>query len=685
MLHLLVITSRPLMDDKGKPITLLDVEEERRRIRTALHHAQVATHVEYVPHATTGAVKTALRDAWNVVHFTGHGTDDGRLVLENEFGEAHALTPTETAQLFHQSRARLVVLSACHSETIARELRKAGVPALVAIDARKPIADRAATIFAEHFYGALARGWTIGKAFRDAQESVALDDSVGDKHPPLDDDGKPETPWSQRFTLIGDDTIAFAVEAFYETPQPEPRLIGNLRARNTNFVGRAKEIVEIVKQFDASKQARVALVGTPGIGKTELAKAVAWWYIERGKVDAVLWASASRDEGEFVLRDLGSLLAIAIRALRLPVTEQSSFDEQKRAVRDLCAAQRTIVILDNWETLEPRARKEVWDFVLSLPPSTRVIITSRETLPPKDARNYELDTLTIEDGARLFVNIARNAGYFDRNPTLSKEDVTILNAIVERLGGYPLAIEVVAGQTASRALDAIWRDLLQIPKNVLEGKDELTGEPRGVWTSLGFSYNVLPTREQTLFRRMGVFLAPARAEDVVAIVGETTDDGRPPTADRRLLTNEGRKPALSESEGTKDEGGMREALDALVRRSLVRMREGTYALLPIVREYALSQLEEAGEDARELHARAVIYYGQKGTLDAALIASEHLFELAARYNARSAAETFVKYVIRFYPALRTRGYWTEARRKSEQMILVARALGDKVTEAQAIG
>ncbi len=299
-------------------------------------------------------------------------------------------------------------------------------------------------------------------------------------------------------------------------------------------------------------------------------------------------------------------------------------------------------------------------------------------LPARDARNYELDTLTPQDGAQLFLNIARNAGYFDRNPRLSNEELAILSAIVERLGGYPLAIEVVAGQTESRTLDDIWNDLVKMPKNVLEGKDELTGEPRGVWTSLGFSYKVLPAPAQTLFCRMGVFLAPATVEDVEAVVGDDrqppTDDSRQPMDDGRPLTGD-RRPMM----------GTREVLDTLVKRSLVRMREGAYALLPIVREYALSQLEESGSDVRELHARAVNHYRQKGTLEGALIASEHLFELAARYDARGAAEVFVEYVIGFYPSLKTRGYWAEARRKNEQMIMVARALGDKVTEAQAIG
>jgi tetratricopeptide (TPR) repeat protein len=215
---------------------------------------------------------------------------------------------------------------------------------------------------------------------------------------------------------------------------------------------------------------------------------------------------------------------------------------------------------------------------------------------------------------------------------------------------------------------------------VLEGKDELTGEPRGVWTSLGFSYTVLPAPAQTLFCRMSVFLAPATAEDVEAIVIASRPEQSEGTAKQSPTDELG----IASSQ-TALLAMTREQLDTLVKRSLVRMREGAYALLPIVREYALSQLEEAGGDVRELHVRAVNYYRQKGTLEGALIASEHLFELATRYGARNAAEAFVEYVWRFYNALVTRGYWAEARRKMEQMIVVARALGDKVTEARAIG
>jgi replication-associated recombination protein RarA len=45
----------------------------------------------------------------------------------------------------------------------------------------------------------------------------------------------------------------------------------------TNFVGRAKDLVEIVRLFEREKTPRVCVYGPGGIGKTEFAKLVASW------------------------------------------------------------------------------------------------------------------------------------------------------------------------------------------------------------------------------------------------------------------------------------------------------------------------------------------------------------------------------------------------------------------------
>ncbi|OQY99652.1 MAG: hypothetical protein B6D41_01085 [Chloroflexi bacterium UTCFX4] len=664
VLKILVITSRPLVDSQNRRINLLDVEKERARVRDALQNAGAAIHTQFLPSATVDAVTRAFVRAWDVAHITGHGSPDGELLLEDEFGVAQFLNARDVVALMGESLPRVVVLSLCYAgQALPDALLHAGAQTVIAIDADELIPDHAATLFNETFYALLARGESVGNAFERAQTRVRLDPQVGDRA--FAASGVEGPPYSERFTRAGNDGLTFASEQRAYQEFDTPRALGNLRERNRNFVGRAQEIVQIVKAFDArgmqANARRVALHGAGGLGKTELAQAVAWWYVERGRVGAVVWASANPTEDEFVLRDLGSLFAIAARALKLNFSEQMPFDEQKAIVRDAVGEQETLLLLDNWETLVNTGKaREVWDFVLSLPPRVRVLVTSRDKLPPKNAENIELDTLAPDDAAKLFLQIARSAGYFKNNPQLSAEETAILGAIIERLGGYALAIEVVAGQTESRTLGAIWRDLVQIPKNVLEGKTEF-GEPRGIWTSLDFSYNVLPDAEKQMFRGMGVLLAPATDEDITAI---TTSP----------------QPSPSQGDGA---GGVRETLDTLVRRSLVRFREGHYALLPIVRDYAESRLADAGQDPLELHLRAVNHFANKGTLEGALTASDHLYELAARFQSEQAAKVFIEYVNSFYSDLLTRGYWAEARRKTEDLIVVARGLGDKVAEAYA--
>ena len=649
-LRILAITSRPLISAGGEPIALLDVDEERRRLRTALRQANTAVELRFLPQATVSTVMTALRSEWDIVHFTGHGTPDGFLVLENDYGVAHVLSQQEMASLFDGGNVPLVVLSACHSETTGRAITAAGVPNVIAVDAAVPIADVAAIVFAEHLYNALAHNRSIADAFADAQKAVALHASVGDSHPPKDKAGVAQKPWSQRFRPIGNGGVKFATTAtggYQETGPQQPA--HNLPTRG-DFVGRAQEISNVVHAFRTD--ARVALVGSGGLGKTALSLAVARWFAERGLMEAIVWASASGDEGEYKLRDLASLIDIAGRALRLPFNEQTPTEERKRIVRDTLAQHSSLLVLDNWETLTPEAKKELWTFVLSLPDTARILVTSRLELPARQSRNIHLDPLREKDAVSLFVNVAHNAGYFEQNPKLSDGDMDLLLQICAHLSGYPLAVEVVAGQTATRTLTDIWNDLRTTPQLVLETIDELTGEPRGVWTSLDLSYNILPEQEKRLFRRMCVFLAPATAEDIAAV----TEDAQ-----------------------------SRKALDTLVRSSLVRMHEGSYSLLPVIKQYAESKLTDSGEEIVQRHLIAFTFFGEKETLDASLLASDHLFELINRYKNYDVADTFDNYVRSFIQQLIRQGFWTEARVKLMQSLKVFRLVENRIGESQVLG
>ncbi len=135
-----------------------------------------------------------------MVHFVGHGDENGNLLLEQDGAVADALSSARAVQMLHGSQAQLVLLSACYSGHAAEALRTAGLANVVAVDEQWPMADRAAALFNQLFYGALGRGATLSAAFAAGVEAVRVDNEVGDHRPPED----PETgvalpPWSSRF------------------------------------------------------------------------------------------------------------------------------------------------------------------------------------------------------------------------------------------------------------------------------------------------------------------------------------------------------------------------------------------------------------------------------------------------------------------------------------------------------
>lgn len=100
----------------------------------------------------------------DVVHFAGHGTSAGELMLRDERGEFAKVSPDALTSLFATLRdnIQLVVLNACFSVEQASAIRDS---VGVAIGMRRQISDRAATVFSSAFYEALAYQRSVREAF----------------------------------------------------------------------------------------------------------------------------------------------------------------------------------------------------------------------------------------------------------------------------------------------------------------------------------------------------------------------------------------------------------------------------------------------------------------------------------------------------------------------------------------
>lgn len=100
-----------------------------------------------------------------IVHFSGHGTGEEGLVLEDETGKAQFLETDQLAgmfKLFASKGVECVLLNACYSEVQAEAISQY---INYVIGMNRVIGDKAAINFAVAFYDALGAGETVEFAF----------------------------------------------------------------------------------------------------------------------------------------------------------------------------------------------------------------------------------------------------------------------------------------------------------------------------------------------------------------------------------------------------------------------------------------------------------------------------------------------------------------------------------------
>lgn len=109
-----------------------------------------------------------------IVHFSGHGSGDDGLALEDEAGKLKLVDTDALANLFESfsSSIECIVLNACYSEVQAEAIVK-HIPYVIGMN--KPIGDKAAIKFATGFYNALGNGESIEFAYKLACNFIQLD------------------------------------------------------------------------------------------------------------------------------------------------------------------------------------------------------------------------------------------------------------------------------------------------------------------------------------------------------------------------------------------------------------------------------------------------------------------------------------------------------------------------------
>jgi predicted ATPase len=371
---------------------------------------------------------------------------------------------------------------------------------------------------------------------------------------------------------------------------PSPRRIearlSNTPVQRTVFIGRERELENLRQLLSCEDVRLVTLTGPGGIGKTRLALQVVSEMEDSfdGRVCFVSLSAVAGNEA------LNTAIARAIGLREVP--GESARETLREYVRGL--TQPLLLLLDNFEHLISGSA-EIAD-LLTLNANLTVIVTSQAPLhiygeyefpvPPlatPDLRSAptSLDALSHFPAVALFLERAKAVKHDFR---ITKENATAISAICARLDGLPLAIELAASRIKLLS-PATLQMRLESSLNLLTGgARDLPLRQQTLRDTVNWSYSLLNSAEQSLFRRLSVFIGGCTLEAVEAVCDTKCDLG------------------LDVLDG----------MASMVDKSLTQQidhpgAEARFLMLSTIREYALEHLTESGDEFATRRAHAAYY------------------------------------------------------------------------------
>ncbi|MEO1560517.1 MAG: NB-ARC domain-containing protein [Cyanobacteria bacterium J06632_19] len=273
---------------------------------------------------------------------------------------------------------------------------------------------------------------------------------------------------SQQLLINSQQTKVFDSESVGNQISP---ILQNLPAREyATFVGRDREVARLMELLSYGHSAHLISVdGIGGVGKTTMVVEVAYRCLKAScninlnstsnlpTFEAIIFTSAKQNHLTCIgllprliyQRTLRDICREITRIFEFTQINNLSLSEQIEIIHHKLSQTRTLLIVDNLETIENQ--EEVLSFLYDLPPTVKVIITTREQTLFVPIR---LNSLPKEHSLRLIQHEAKEKGVNLTSPQ-SQE-------IYEAVSGIPAAMIYAIGQmTAGYLFD----DVLRLIKN----------------------------------------------------------------------------------------------------------------------------------------------------------------------------------------------------------------------------
>ena len=152
------------------------VDEEAREIFERIQEGPYRDRFELHKHVATRPLdlqKLLLMHKPQIVHFSGHGNKEQKLIFGGSNGRGKTIDHQGLADVFslYNEHLKLVVLNACLTKAQARSISEV---INYSIGTGKGIGDKVGVAFAGAFYRALAFGKCVKDAFESAKAELAL-------------------------------------------------------------------------------------------------------------------------------------------------------------------------------------------------------------------------------------------------------------------------------------------------------------------------------------------------------------------------------------------------------------------------------------------------------------------------------------------------------------------------------
>jgi predicted ATPase/DNA-binding winged helix-turn-helix (wHTH) protein len=367
----------------------------------------------------------------------------------------------------------------------------------------------------------------------------------------------------------------------------------NLPLQPNLLIGRAEDIRTITALLMHEGTRLITLTGAPGAGKTRLAIQVAVEMVTEFPDGVFFVELASIREPGLVASAIASTLGLK-ESEGAPVTETL-----KGQLND----KRILLLLDNFEHLLPAA--VLIAELLASASDFRALVTSRATLNISWEQQYSVDPLAVPDST-LEMSALEHAGlepsWNGRAPQakacailkvlrecpavalflqraravtpdfgLTQENAPAVAEICRRLDGLPLAIELLAAHARPFSPSAMLARLGTDMDLLSGGLQDAPPQHQTMHRAIDWSHELLSEEEQRLFRRLSVFVGGFTSEGVEEVCrGEECPDT-----------------------------GLMPALIGLINKSIIGRKnsqgEARFAMLEVIREYALERLAASGE------------------------------------------------------------------------------------------